>query len=101
VVIDLVERLTPGTEGLGFVVLLARPMSAITLDYGKPRLTHLALEIDRGGASQIAFVVGLLHRRRRRLSQIHVGRLDAMCGPMPSGKAVGQWVWLVRGRGWC
>jgi hypothetical protein len=103
VVIDLVERLTPGTEGLGFVVLLARPMSAITLDYGKPpRLTHLALEIDRSGASQIAFVVGLLHGRRRRLSQIHVGRIGAMCGSMPSGKAVGQWVWVVvRGRGWC
>ena len=67
-------------------------MSAITPDYRKARLTHLALEIDRGGASQIAFVVSLLHRRRRRLSQIHVGQSCEVFADMPSGKAVGQLV---------
>jgi hypothetical protein len=67
-------------------------MSAITPDYRKARLTYLALEIDRGGASQIAFVVSLLHGRRRRLSQIHVGQRCAVYATMPSGRAVGQLV---------
>jgi len=47
-------------------------------------LTHLALKIDRSGAGQIAFIVGLLHGRRRRLSQIHVGRLFVVSVTMPS-----------------
>jgi hypothetical protein len=58
----------------------------------KARLTHLALEIDRGGASQVAFVVGLLHRRRGRLSQIHVGQMCVMSANTPICKAVGQLV---------
>ena len=67
-------------------------MSAITPDWRKARLTHLALEIDRGGASQIALVVGLLHRRRGRLSQIHVGRVCTVYANTPICKAVGQLV---------
>ena len=58
----------------------------------KARLTHLALEIDCGGASQVAFVVGLLHRRRGRLSQIHVGQMCVMSANTPICKAVGQLV---------
>lgn len=65
-------------------------MSAITPDWRKARLTHLALEIDRGGASQVTFVVGLLHGRRGRLSQIHVGQVCAVYANTPIRKAVGQ-----------
>lgn len=61
------------SEGLGLRCSVSQIMSAVDLGYRKARLTHLALEIDRGGASQVTFVVGLLHRRRGRLSQIHVG----------------------------
>jgi hypothetical protein len=78
--------------GLGLHCSVVQSMSAITPDWRKARLTHLALEIDRGGASQVAFVVGLLHRRRGRLSQIHVGQVCAMEAKRPIRKAVGQLV---------
>lgn len=85
-IVDLVEGLTPGAEGLRFVILLFHTLSAITSQaaLSAPMKTHLALEIDRGGAGQIAFVVGLLHGRRRRLSQIHVGEMCATCATMSS-----------------
>jgi len=58
---------------------------------GRVRQTHLALKIDRSGASQIAFIVSLLHRRRRRLTQIHVGRPLQMSDTMPCSETVGGW----------
>jgi hypothetical protein len=49
--------------------------------------THLALEIDRGGADQVAFVVGLLHGSGGRFAH-HLDR-------MPCGV---RWIRSRRGR---
>jgi hypothetical protein len=88
-------------EGLGLRCSVSRPMSAINIPhYRKAGITHLALEIDGSGASQIALVVSLLHRRRRRLSQIHIGRIYAMCTTIPLVAGC-MAICEVSGRGWC
>ena len=70
-VIDLVERIAPGTKGFGLVVLEG------TLAVGRKkqggRKACLAFKIYGGRADKVAVVVSLLHGRRG-FSSHHGGR---------------------------
>ena len=68
VVVDLVEGVSPGPKSFGFIVLQSCTSISVTawrLNI-KLRVTYLAFEVNGRGAYQVALIVGLLHRRRRR-----------------------------------